>query len=83
MKSEHHARHLYREIKIMRKLTELNKNIFTTQIEDVLLPPRVYIPKDEYDNDNTINELLKDTDYVNRLLEKIEVFSGDLSIDLD
>ena len=83
MKTEHHARHLYREIKIMRKLTELNKNIFTTKIEDVLLPPKVYIPKEENDNDDTINELLKDPDYVNDLHEKIKVFSGDLFIDLD
>ena len=67
----------------MRKLTELNKNIFTTKIQDVLLPPKVYIPKEKNDDDNTINELLKNPDYVNDLHQKIEVFSGDLYVDLD
>ena len=37
-KSKHEAIQLYREIKIMRKLQEIDHNIFTSQIVDLILP---------------------------------------------
>ena len=41
--NESNVRRLYRELKIMRKLTEIKKNIFTTKILDILLPFSAYL----------------------------------------
>ena len=80
MTNDYSARQLYREIKIMRKLTELKKNVFTTQIKDVLLPLRAYVRKEEEDY---LPDLLADEAYIQDLRQKIECFSDDLLIDLD
>ena len=37
-KTQHVARQVYREIKLMRKLSEIETNLFTSKLVDIILP---------------------------------------------
>ena len=41
----HQTRLLLRELIILRKLTEMDENIFTTKIYDVILPSNIFVKK--------------------------------------
>jgi len=52
------VRKVFREIKLMRKLSEIENNIFTTKVIDVILPENLqYVTKDTKLSSKVISEL--------------------------
>ena len=44
-------RKVLREVSLLRKLTDINNNIYTTQVKAVMLPPKCYMDSPEGSDD--------------------------------
>jgi serine/threonine protein kinase len=50
------TRQLYREIKIMRKLSEVKSNVFTPILHDILLPTACYEVDDQSNSPDAVDD---------------------------
>lgn len=70
-KSEYNARKTLREIMLLRKLTEMEDNIFTTKVLDIVVPTSAMYNKNEF-NDN--DDLMVDLQNLHHLFIVMELY---------
>ena len=89
-KDEYSARKILREIKILRKLSRIPNNLFTTKLIDVVLPEGVMVHSDKKeetkkvasakgdDSPSNLNEAVVDVGKFTHLFMVIELHQSDM-----